>query len=64
MVRFMEKYFIFSHVFQKLDKGGGDFFNLPNKRTQQWSKMTQKNVQASQSNFFIKINNEATKNII
>merc|ERR1719378_871378 len=33
----------------KLDKVTNDLFNLPNKRTQQWSKMTQKNVQASQA---------------
>ena len=32
-----------------MDKNAGDAFNIPNKKTQQWSKITQKNVQASQS---------------
>ena len=35
-------------IFQKLDKSPSDFLNVPSKRTQQWAKMTQKNVQASQ----------------
>ena len=32
-----------------MDKNAGDAFNIPSKKTQQWSKITQKNVQASQS---------------
>ena len=35
--------------YQKLDKAASDLLSLPHQRTQQWSKMTQKNVQASQS---------------
>ena len=34
-----------------MDKNAGDAFNIPSKKTQQWSKITQKNVQASQSKY-------------
>lgn len=44
-----QTYFHILLPLQKLEKATSDLLSLPNKRTQQWSKMTQKNVQASQS---------------